>query len=198
MYSGVIYIYKSPSHKYYIGQTMRPNRRKTEHKIHYHDSRANLPFHRAIAKYGFDSFDYKELFLIQRDTKEEVKEELDKLEQYLIKDYRRMKIPLYNISNGGEHICDHTGEHLSKERKEQNRQWCKNFHSMMSEQEKQEYGRKISEGRKKPILQYDLNGNFVQEWPAVTEVPFAKQSTLSMCLTGKNKTAYGYIWKYKQ
>ena len=79
MYSGVIYIYESPSHKYYIGQTTRPNRRKTEHKTHIKGVQT-FPFQRAIAKYGFDTFQYKELFFVQRSTKMEVKETLDKLE----------------------------------------------------------------------------------------------------------------------
>lgn len=197
MYSGVIYIYESPSHKYYIGQTTRPNRRKTEHKTHLVGRQSKYPFHRAIAKYGFDSFKYKELFFVQRDSKEELKTALDDLEKYLIRDYNALKIPLYNASDGGESIFDHTGEHLSNDRKEHIRQWAKNFHASMTEEEKLEHNKKISEGRKKPILQYDKEGNFIQEWPTVEDVPFAKKSALRMCLTGKNKTCAGYIWKYK-
>lgn len=30
-FSGIIYMYKSPSGKYYIGQTIRPKFRKNEH-----------------------------------------------------------------------------------------------------------------------------------------------------------------------
>ena len=195
-YFGVIYIYESPSHKFYIGQTMRPHKRKIEHKC-LRGKNKNSPFHRAIAKYGFDAFKYKELFLIQRDTKEKVKKLLDKLEQYLIQEYRRLKIPLYNISDGGDTIYDHTGEHLSQERKEQMRQWALNYHKSLSEQEKKNLGKLISEGKKKPILQFDLQGNFIREWHDVNEVTFAKNSALRMCLTGKNKTCAGYKWKYK-
>ena len=197
MYSGVIYIYESPSHKYYIGQTTRPNKRKAEHKINYGNYRAQFPFHRAVAKYGFDAFKYRELFLVQRDTKTEVKETLDKLERYLIEGYRKLNIPLYNVSDGGDYVYDHTGEHLSEERKEKIRQWSKNFHASMTEEERTEFNRKISEAKKKPVLQYDKEGNFIQEWSTVDAVPFAKNSALRMCLTGKNKTCAGYIWKYK-
>ena len=69
---GVIDIYESPSQKCYIGQTMRPHKRKIEHKC-LRGKNKNFPFHRAIAKHGFHALKYKALFLIQRDTKEKVK-----------------------------------------------------------------------------------------------------------------------------
>jgi len=52
----------------------------------------------------------------------------------------------------------------------------------------------------KYILQYDLEGNFIKEWSSVSEA--AKNinvsvSGLSCVLKGKQKTAGGYIWKYK-
>jgi uncharacterized membrane protein YvbJ len=46
----------------------------------------------------------------------------------------------------------------------------------ISEQEKKNLGKLISEGKKKPILQFDLQGNFIREWHDVNEVPFAKNS----------------------
>ena len=50
----------------------------------------------------------------------------------------------------------------------------------------------------KPILQYDLDGNFVKEWESATDVGKEVRINIVMCLTGKNKTALGYIWKYKE
>ena len=53
-------------------------------------------------------------------------------------------------------------------------------------------------GPKKSIIQYDLEGNFIREWEAITK---AKQwlikGDIDGCLSGKQKTAGGYIWKYK-
>lgn len=50
----------------------------------------------------------------------------------------------------------------------------------------------------KPILQYDLEGNFIKEWFSRTE---AKQwlgvGDIAGCLYGKQKQAGGFIWKYK-
>lgn len=51
--------------------------------------------------------------------------------------------------------------------------------------------------KNKPILQYDLEGNFIREWPSATDVGKEAQSNISKCLTGKTKTAYGYKWVYK-
>lgn len=54
---------------------------------------------------------------------------------------------------------------------------------------------------KKPILQYDTNGNFIQEFSGVIEAGQAYgiwKGGISTCLKGKQRTAGGYIWKYKQ
>lgn len=54
----------------------------------------------------------------------------------------------------------------------------------------------------KPVLQCDLDGNFIREFGSSREVaryldkPYARRDIMKCC-QGKNKTAYGYIWKYK-
>jgi group I intron endonuclease len=51
-----------------------------------------------------------------------------------------------------------------------------------------------------PIIQYDLEGNFIKEWKSATEaarVLGAKQSAINQNLKGKTKKSFGYIWKYK-
>lgn len=53
-----------------------------------------------------------------------------------------------------------------------------------------------------PILQYDKNGNFIKEYistaQAVKENGFANRTNITQNLRGKTKSAYGYVWKYKQ
>lgn len=54
--------------------------------------------------------------------------------------------------------------------------------------------------RSKPIVQYDLDGNFIKEWFSATEVQRQlgfNQGNISKCCTGGYKTAYNYKWKYK-
>jgi group I intron endonuclease len=51
----------------------------------------------------------------------------------------------------------------------------------------------------KPILQYDLNDNFIKEWISRTEAKnWLKSGDIAGCLSGKQKQAGGYIWKYKK
>ena len=50
----------------------------------------------------------------------------------------------------------------------------------------------------KPILQYDLNGNFIQEWKCTADVGKDFRINIIHCLKGRHNSAYGYIWKYKE
>lgn len=54
----------------------------------------------------------------------------------------------------------------------------------------------------KPIIQYDKDGNFIKEWDSIIEA--ARELGVNGCnITGvcqekpHHKTAYGFIWKYK-
>lgn len=52
----------------------------------------------------------------------------------------------------------------------------------------------------KAILQYDLSGNFIREWCGISEAARSlgiSSSSISNCLSGKTKTSYGSVWKYK-
>lgn len=49
------------------------------------------------------------------------------------------------------------------------------------------------------VLQYDLDGNLIKKWFNLREIiqnTNYKKSNIQYCCLGKNKTAYGYIWKY--
>lgn len=52
----------------------------------------------------------------------------------------------------------------------------------------------------KPVLQKDLNGRLIKEWPSMCEVKrvlgFDYQN-ISTCCKNDNRTAYGYKWSYK-
>lgn len=54
--------------------------------------------------------------------------------------------------------------------------------------------------RRKPILQYDKNGVFIQEWDSANEVEKQlkiNHSHIGQCCKGERKTSGGFIWKYK-
>lgn len=105
----MLYIYKFTNKlngKTYIGQTNNIQKRKNSHKSESFNPRANgynLPFHAAIRKYGWDSFDFKILEEID-DTFG--REYLNERERFFIKYYRSLKDENgYNVTEGGDG-CD--------------------------------------------------------------------------------------------
>lgn len=53
----------------------------------------------------------------------------------------------------------------------------------------------------KAVLQFSLNGEYIAEYYSATEAGRknnCRQGGISECCNGKQKTAYGYIWKYKE
>ena len=76
----------------------------------------------------------------------------------------------------------------------QNLEWCDSKYNI-------NYGtrnEKASNSLKIPILQYSLDGEFIREWSSATDVGIEVQSNICACLNGRQKTAYNYIWKYKE
>ena len=59
----------------------------------------------------------------------------------------------------------------------------------------------LSKYHSKPVLQYDLNGNFIKEWPsskeAGNELKISAGNIRSVC-AGQRKTCANFIWKYKE
>lgn len=57
--------------------------------------------------------------------------------------------------------------------------------------------------QKKRIIMKDLDDNIIREFDSITDASIVlfnnknKYSSISKCLTGKSKTAFGYIWQYK-
>ena len=72
----------------------------------------------------------------------------------------------------------------------QNLEWCDAKYNI-------NYGTR-NDKIKKPILQYDLDGNFIREWKCAYDVGKEVQANIVNCLKGRCKTAYNYIWKYKE
>lgn len=66
----------------------------------------------------------------------------------------------------------------------------------------------LHNGHSNRINQYDLQNNYIQSFFGATEAiqsiikegkaaSVAGRRHITECCTGKNKTAYGYIWKYE-
>lgn len=53
----------------------------------------------------------------------------------------------------------------------------------------------------KHVIQYDTDGSYLNEYSSVKEASDKtkiKICTIYKCLSGSNKTAGGFIWKYKE
>ena len=76
----------------------------------------------------------------------------------------------------------------------QNLEWCDAKYNV-------NYGNCIersSSKHKKAILQFTLDGEFIREWECASDVGKEVQSNICHCLKGKYKSAYGFVWKYKE
>jgi hypothetical protein len=61
--------------------------------------------------------------------------------------------------------------------------------------------KRLAKTKGKTVLQYDLDGNLVKEWVSVMEVKRQtgwSQGNISCCCVGKQRSAYGYKWKYAE
>lgn len=137
-------------------------------------------------------------------------EELNSAEKLLI-DERYKNDPLcLNLCMGG-HIgvknIGHTGKKHSEEtkRKISESNIGKHFkkfseearHNMSLAQKGRPYV-KLYEGKK--VLQYNRDGSFVKEYNSIKDASKSvgiSRCGISLCLTGKQYTAGGYTWKYK-
>ena len=60
---------------------------------------------------------------------------------------------------------------------------------------------RMAEKNYKPVIAYKKTGEFFKEFKSITEAAnyFGKKSSIhiSECARGKRRSAYGYVWKYK-
>lgn len=182
---GIIYKYTSPSGKSYIGQTVKENKRKAQHKrsaFNETDAAYDTPFHKAIRKYGWDSFKYEVLYTIIDSNEELVREELNKREVYYIGKYNTFEKG-YNCNIGGsgnkpENPGSNKNRKLSKEHKE-----------------------KLKNSVRKKVWQFDLDGNFIAEFESCADAsnsfgPQDNASGISQCCNNRKGYVKGYQWRW--
>jgi hypothetical protein len=118
---------------------------------------------------------------------------------------------LVNMTDGGEGqygriVKDATKLLLSNDRKGKSftkgKTWkCKNSVSDETRNlisQNIERALKIKKANSFHVSQYDLQGNFIQEFQSVTEAKIKTNiQTIDKAARGNNKTAGGFIWKYK-
>ena len=123
--------------------------------------------------------------------------------------YLKQAIEKYGRENFKKIILEHVDD-VSK-LNEREEYWIDKFNASKSQEfyNISEKGKGYPQGMKsknqdeskwKPIEQYDLQGNFIKEWPnskyAMEYYKFSS-GTISNVLRGKYKSGGGFIWKFK-
>lgn len=206
------YIYKATNKingKSYIGKTINFDRRKHQHLT---GKGGTCAFKNAINKYGGDCFCFEIILFIEMDDIKLLNKKLSEMEVFYIKQYNTFKNG-YNATLGGEGT---SGYHYSEEEKKKQSERRKKYLSIPENRKRhKEISKKamqkfkgiprskdvIMKGaikRRKPILQYDINGNFIKEYSGATKVNNYEEANIIACCKGRLNSAYGFVWRYKK
>ena len=140
-------------------------------------------------------------------------------EKYYIKKYRDLGYQLENKNTGGggpDVMSQETRDKISKSRlghKPSPETINKIRMALKGKPFSEEHKAKIKATRghlkdrkitwlQRPVLQYDLENNFIKEFASQIEAQYImgkpNSDGIGACCRGNQKTAYGYKWKYKQ
>lgn len=199
---GIIYKYTcKTTGKVYIGQTINESKRKSAHKRMQTDWHSH--FYNAIARYGYEDFEYKILYEVISEIPYYIKQVLDLMETYYIKVYQSTNPQFgYNIAAGGGGTI---GVHLSEEHKRKISQALKSKHLKLNDNQ-------INALRNAPhalthkgktIQKYSFDGDFIEEFDSIRRACQSvggRESAMWKALNreGHNKGYFkGFYWKFK-
>lgn len=217
----IIGIYKiiNPKGRTYIGQSINILKRWNSGYKNY-NCKSQIKLYNSLNKYGPENHKFEIICECELD-------ELDQLETLYKKwEFCKVNKKWSNVlfcglyDNGGGPKNQETKNKISETLKNNNhsKYYTEEIKKKISEANKgkkgvnkgkkrsQEIRDKISKSNRgvtrnsKPVLQYDLEGNFIKEWENQTEISKLygiSQSCISDCCMGKSKTSLRYIWRYK-
>ena len=99
------------------------------------------------------------------------------------------------IPNPNNYPCINHKDHNKRNNNVENLEWC-------SYKQNNDYSAchsHLDAAIRKPIAQYDLNGNFIKIWESSAEIGRyfnIRRGNFTACCKGKIKTSCGYVWKY--
>jgi hypothetical protein len=140
-----------------------------------------------------------------------------KWEKYYIEKFKKQGHTLYNKNKGGGGTDKWKEESINKLKSNINR--GKKISMSNKGKSKSHKGKSFTEEHKQkikqtreflktrentwqntPIIQYDLKGNLIKEWSSQIEATKYLNKTgdgIGACCREKQKSAYGYVWKFK-
>ena len=224
---GIIYgWYCTVTDKWYIGQTVNPEKRFNCHIDRAINKKDKTYFYNSIRKYGLENFVYCVL------EENVLRENLNMREMDLIEYYDSFYCG-YNMTAGGNQTI--FSEEFKEKMSEANKgriPWNKGKHGIYSEETlkkrseslkgktgywtgkhlSEETKKKLSESLKgkpswqkgkpsynrKPVSKYDLNGNFIKKYNCITDAlkENPKAGHIGEVCNGYRKQTGGFIWKY--
>ena len=179
------------NHKKYVGITKQ--KPQTRWRNGYGYDYKGSKFNKAIKKYGWDNFEH--FILCDNLTEKEAKD----LEVFFIKKFDSYNNG-YNGTLGGDFVSLGNHNKLGKKLTNEQRKKISESHKGKTSWIK---GKHHTDETKikmaKPVIQYDLNGNFVAEYFGLNEAQRKtgiQQKDITLVCQGKRQTAKGYIWQY--
>ena len=185
--------------------------------LHYGD---NIPFYVGKTRNEYHRlFNHKKKFG-KNTVMEIIDEVLDwrKWEVYYIEEFKKQGYILQNKNKGGGGSEKWEEKSIQKLKSHPTR--GKNISESHKGKQKSHKGKKFKEEHKQkikatrdflknrpntwintPVLQYDLEGNFIKEWSSQLEATKYLNKTgdgIGACCRGRQKKAYNYIWKFKK
>ena len=193
--------------KRYVGKTTTTIEERW--REHQHDSKKERcekrPLYSAFNKYGIENFKIEELEYLEDNNL------LSDREIYWIKELNTYGSNGYNASKGGDGITLYDHNEILE--------LYNMGYSSVQISDKIGCERSLipkvlrahgikSRGSSSIIDQYDLEGNYIQtfdstmqarDWLFANKITTNKQcrNVILRCCKGENKSAYGYVWKYK-
>jgi group I intron endonuclease len=214
----IIGIYKitSPSDKIYIGQSNNIHYRWCIYQKYLYNCKNQPKLYNSLVKYGWEQHKFEII-------EECLEEQLNEREVYWGSHYCVLGINGLNLrlGNGRNGFSDESKQKISKalmgNKNKLNSPMSTEAKSKISKSKKghvcySNWGEKMSKAQKgikrplsgpkrRAILQYDLDMNFIKEWSSIKiigEKLKLDRGTISNVCNGKKKTCGGYKWKYKE
>ena len=176
MYEHIIYRFKFPNDKFYVGQTINLKSRMANHKKVAKEKIYNTPLYNAIRKYGWENLEIE--ILLKCNV-----QDVDELERLYIAKLKTLDREFgYNLDTGGVLNKKHSS---STRTKISNTNKNKSVH--------------IFRTRTKKIACYTLEMEFVGIYESASEaarIHGVAANTIARVARGGRKSSCGFIWKW--
>lgn len=201
--SSGVYKIISPTGKIYVGQSVNLKKRKKCYELLHCKYQPKI--YRSLIKHGWENHIWEEILFPPH-----ILNEMEiKFKKEIIESFGWEKALFCEIyDNGGGPRSQSTKDKMSASGLGVPQP--EGFGENISKKLK---GRKVTWGHKlggkdtprtilrKPILQMDLEGNPIKKWNSIkeAEIEYGKDQwsdNVGACCRGKQKTAYGFVWKY--